>query len=83
MTDKIYDRVYIGYVVADTYEEAKAKKMEWVKDKNTLTYILDKSYRNRAYKDGVTSRDKVKSSHFRICSFSYSFPLTGADIIVA
>lgn len=81
-TDKIYERVFIGYVVAESEEEAVRKQEEWAKNKNPFTYILNPSYEERCYKGLVISPEKVRKARFRVGALINNQPLTDRDIIV-
>lgn len=81
-TDKIYERVFIGYVVAENSEEAVRKQEEWAKNKDPFTYILNQSYKERCYKGLSISPEKVRKARFCVGAIINSQPLTDRDIIV-
>lgn len=85
MTGSVFDRIFIGYVVADTYESAIAKKEEWAKTHDPIEFIRSKKYSNRAYDDYAVSSKNIKRANFHchgLASKSFSFPLTEDDIII-
>lgn len=38
-TDKVYDRIFFGYVLSETPEEAMEKLEKWKQDKNPYDFI--------------------------------------------
>lgn len=81
-TDKIYDRVYIGYVAAENNEEAVKKMNVWAKNQDPLAYVLDRKYDERCYKDVIPSRKRIKKIQFRVCRLFDIQPLKDVDIII-
>ena len=65
MTDKIHDRITVGFVVAETAQEANEKLERWKRDKDPYDYVSDIRY-DRVYKT-IYARKNIKSMKFYAC----------------